>query len=288
MKSLLKKKGLQQTIKSSIEYNGIALHSGDEVNLIFKPAPADTGIIFRRVDLPSCPEIKADPASVISTRRCTSIGSCQDNTENPPCIYTIEHIMAAVWSLEIDNLIIEVNNSEAPIADGSAVPFIKILEQAGIKRVSAPREVWVIKNPLWVREDEAQIVILPYDGFKVSYTLQYEHPAVGTQYFEFDNNKDSFVNKIAKARTFGFKRELDTLQENGLALGGNLDNAVLIGDENIVNSLRYSNEFVRHKILDIVGDMALNGFVEGHIMSIKSGHSLHVALARKIGQKLGE
>lgn len=273
----------QRTIIKPVQYSGIALHTGKEVNISCLPAEADAGVIFRRIDLPGKPEIKATPWQVVSTKRCTSIGL---GTEEEPQIHTVEHIMAALWAMEIDNIIIEIDGPETPVADGSALPFIKLFKEAGIKELKSRRKIWVIEEPVWVRRSHMYMVILPYDGFKISYTLDYNHPVIGTQFYEFDKEKDSFVDEIAPARTFGFKKEVEALHRRGLALGGSLDNAVLIGEESTVNPLRFPDEFVRHKILDVAGDMALNGFINGHIITVRSGHSLHVELAQQINLKL--
>ncbi|ACL70506.1 UDP-3-O-acyl-N-acetylglucosamine deacetylase [Halothermothrix orenii] len=275
---------LQQTIEKPVKASGTALHTGKEVNVRFLPAGEDTGVVFKRVDLPDNPEIKAEPWQVVSTRRCTSIGLSKDS--DSPKVHTIEHLMAALWALEIDNVIVEIDAPETPVMDGSALPYLKLLKKAGIRELSSPRKIWVIDEPVWVKRGHMYMVILPYDGFKISYTLDYDHKVIGTQFFEFDKGENSFEEEIAPARTFGFEREVEALHRRGLALGGSLENAVLIGDEDTVNPLRFSNEFVRHKILDVIGDMALNGFVSGHIITVRSGHSLHVELAQEINKKL--
>ena len=271
----------QQTINKPVEYTGIALHSGKKTKIKMLPGKTDSGIVFRRVDLPGNPEIKSTPDQVISTRRCTSIG-LEENT----VVHTVEHIMAACWALQIDNLIIEINGPETPVGDGSSYPFVKLLQQAGYKKQSQKRKVYSVDNSIWVRQGKMYMTVLPYDGLKVSYTLDYDHPVIGTQFFEFDSKKDSFIDELARARTFGFEKEVEALHRRGLALGGSLENAVLIGEEDTVNTLRFPDEFVRHKVLDVIGDMALNGFIRGHIVTVKSGHSLHVELAREICQKL--
>ena len=280
---MYKQGGFQHTIGGSIQYSGIGLHSGNNVTIKCLPVEANTGIVFKRIDLPGKPEIKAAPWRVISTKRCTCIGLGE---ENAPAVFTIEHMMAAFWALGIDNIMVEINGEETPVGDGSALPFYKILQEIGLKKLKKQRRLLVIDEPIWVRRGQMYIVALPYDGFKVSYTLDYNHPVIGTQFFEFDGDNDSFKDEIAGARTFGFKREVEALHKRGLALGGSLDNAVLIDDNSTVNELRYSDEFVRHKILDIIGDMALNGFIEGHIVAIRSGHASHVELARRINDRL--
>lgn len=272
----------QKTIASPIEYAGLALHSGKEVHIRCLPAEADQGVVFRRTDLVGKPEIKAEPASVVSTKRCTCIGLPETGVE----VYTIEHIMSALWSLGIGNIIIEIDNVETPVGDGSALPFVKLLQTAGVKLLNSPRKVWKVKQAIWVKERDMSMVILPFEGFKISYTLDYEHPVIGTQFLEFDQDDNSYFNEIAPARTFGFEREREVLHRRGLALGGSADNAVLIGDQTTINPLRFPDEFVRHKILDVIGDMALNGFIAGHIIAIRSGHYLHVELAKKIKEQI--
>jgi len=274
----------QKTIKNKVEYSGTALHSGEESNIKLIPAEADTGIVFRRIDIDGNPEIKADPWNVVSTKRCTSIGE----KEKKVVIYTIEHIMAAIWALEIDNLIIEIDGSETPVGDGSSYPFVKIMQKAGSKELTQKRKIWTVKDPIWLRRGKMYMTLLPYDGFKISYTLDYNNEVLGTQFREFDLKKDSFIDEISRARTFGFEKEIEALHKRGLALGGSLENAVLIGEKETVNEVRYKDEFVRHKILDVIGDMALNGFIKGHIVTVRSGHSLHVELAQEISKILKE
>ena len=271
--------GFQQTIDKPVEYSGIALHSGKETKIKLLPGDVDNGIVFRRVDLSGNPEIKAEPEKVVATKRCTSIGT------NDIVVHTVEHILAACWAMQIDNLVIEVNGPETPVGDGSSYPYIELLQQAGQKKQAEKRNIWSIERPLWVRRGKMYMTLLPYDGFKISYTLDYDHPVIGTQYLEFDDQDNSFIEEIASARTFGFEKEVKALHKRGLALGGSLDNAVLIGEKDTVNSLRYPDEFVRHKIIDVIGDMALNGFIKGHIITIRSGHTLHIELANEIRKK---
>lgn len=282
MRFLYRKAKRQQTIEKEVEYSGIALHSGQMTTIRLRPAEADRGIVFRRVDLANLPEISADSSNVVSTKRCTSIGRKNEKT----VIHTVEHMMAALRAMEIDNLIIEIDRSEMPVGDGSAAHFIDILRKAGQKKLDKRREIWRVEDPIWLKRGKMYIILLPYDGFKISYTLDYNNPVIGTQFREFDIDNNSFVDEIARARTFGFKKEVEALHRRGLALGGSLDNAVLIDDNGTVNSLRYEDEFVRHKILDVIGDMTLNGFIEGHIITVRSGHSLHVELAQKINKIL--
>ena len=278
-------KDSQQTIKEEIIVKGIALHSGKEAVLKLKPAPADTGIIFYRSDLEEKIKIPAVPKSVVNLIRNTTIGSKEIKKAK---ISTIEHLMAAVWGSDIDNLEIEVSGPETPVIDGSAYPYYNQIKKTGLKKQSKKRKVFKIDSTISARAEDSYIVIMPYDGFKISYTLDYDHPVIGSSYFEFEAGKMDFAEEISKARTFGFASEVEKLHAQGLALGGSLENAVLIEETKTVNPLRFENEFVRHKILDVIGDMFLNGRIRGHIIAVKSGHRLHVKLAKKIREKMLE
>lgn len=275
----------QQTIKNEITIEGIALHSGKEAAVKLKPAAANKGIIFYRSDLEEKVEIPAEPESVVNLLRNTTIGSKKIEKAR---ISTIEHLMAAIWGSGLDNLIIEVSGPEIPVIDGSAFPYYQKIIETGIQKQKQERKFYQIKEPLYAVQDDSYLAVFPYDGFKISYTLDYSHPVIGSSYFEFDPEKLDFAENISKARTFGFASEVEKLHEKGLALGGSLDNAVLIDDQGTVNSLRFKNEFVRHKILDVIGDMFLNGRIKGHLIAVKSGHRLHVKLAKKIREKMLE
>ncbi len=275
----------QKTLKKEISIEGIALHSGEDAEIKLRAAPADTGIVFYRSDLDKKIKIKAEPGTVVNLVRNTAIGSSKIKEAK---VNTIEHLMAAIWGSGIDNLEIEVSGPEIPVIDGSAYPYYQRLVNSGLKEQQQSRRVYKIEAPIFARQDDSYITILPYDGFKISYTLDYQHPVIGSSYFEFDAEKIDFAEEIAKARTFGFAAEVEKLHEQGLALGGSLENAVLIEKTKTVNPLRFENEFVRHKILDVIGDMFLNGRIRGHIIAVKSGHRLHVKLAEKIRAKMLE
>jgi len=285
MTDLYIENGVQQTLKKEIVVEGISLHSGEGAKIRLIPAAENTGIVFYRADLDNQVKVTAEPASVVSLIRNTTIGSHKIKEAK---ISTIEHLMAAIWGSGLDNLEIEVSGPEIPVIDGSAFPYYQELIKSGLKKQKAQRKEYQIESTIFAREEESYIAILPYDGFKISYTLDYDHPVIGSSYFEFDAAKMDFAEEIAKARTFGFASEVERLHEQGLALGGSLDNAVLIEANKTVNPLRFKNEFVRHKILDVVGDMFLNGRIRGHIMAVKSGHRLHVKLAEKIREKMLE
>lgn len=285
MTYLYLEKDLQQTLKKEIVVEGIALHSGKDAEIKLKPAASGTGIIFSRSDLAEKIEITAEPASVVNLVRNTTIGSQQIKEAK---ISTIEHLMAAIWGSGIDNLEIEVSGPEIPVIDGSAFPYYQELIKSGLQQQEKKRKIYKIEEPIFARAEDSYIVVLPYPGFKISYTLDYQHPVIGSSYFEFEAEKMDFAAEISRARTFGFAEEVERLHEQGLALGGSLENAVLIEESKTVNPLRFENEFVRHKILDVIGDMFLNGRIRGHIIAVKSGHRLHVKLAEKIRAKMLE
>ena len=278
-------KGEQKTLKNEIVVKGIALHTGKDAEIKIKPAAPDTGVVFYRADLDKKVKVPARPASVVNLMRNTTLGSRENEKVK---ISTVEHLMAALWGVGVDNVEIEVSGPEIPVIDGSAYPYYQKVKEAGLKKQSKKRSYFEIEEPLFEREEASYITILPYQGFKISYTLDYDHPVVGTSFFEYEEAEDDFAEEISKARTFGFASEVKRLHEQGLALGGSLDNAVLIDEDKTVNPLRFENEFVRHKILDVIGDMALNGRIRGHIIAVKSGHRLHVKLARKIREKMLE
>ncbi len=269
----------QRTIKDETSCTGIGLHSGHPVNLTIKPAPADTGITFIRKDLPSRPEIKAAFENVVDTTLSTTLGS------NGFRVSTVEHLMAALFGLGIDNARVEVDGPEVPIMDGSAAPFIFLLRSAGIREQKSPKRFVVIKRPFEIREGARSVRINPSKELKITYAIGFNHPLLRDQSFELRFSGKDFVKEISRARTFGFLRDIQTLRENGLALGGSLDNAIVIDDFRILNEdgLRYKDEFVRHKILDFLGDLAILGCpVIGHFVVNKSGHALNHQLLKKL------
>lgn len=273
--------GMQHTIAQPITLSGIALHTGQEVHIRCLPAPVDTGICFQRVDLPHRPQIQAAAPHIVSTNRCTTLGCVGE----PWHIHTIEHLLAAISMAGVDNLFVEIDADEPPVTDGSAAVFLHVLMDAGVVPQDRPRSIIRITKPLFVRDSEAMLMALPYDGFRISYTLSYQHPVIQTQYIDIEITPETFRTEIAMARTFGFAAEVQALHERGLALGGSLDNAVLIGETGTVNPLRFPDEFVRHKVLDLIGDLSVNGRVLGHFVGIKSGHKLNAELSWKLNQE---
>jgi UDP-3-O-[3-hydroxymyristoyl] N-acetylglucosamine deacetylase len=267
----------QRTLRRTIGCAGIGLHSGKKVTLTLKPAPADFGIRFRRSDLGGL-EIPATVSHLGSIRYATGL------TRDEGGVETIEHLLAALVSTGIDNLIVELNTPEVPIMDGSAAPFIYLLQEAGIKRLSASRRYLKILRPITLSRGDKRIAIYPSDHLKVTYTISFDHPLLRHQARTVRITEESFIEDIAPARTFCFLKEVEMLRQNGLALGGSLDNAIVIGETGILNSaLRFDDEFVRHKILDVVGDLALVGHpIIGHIVAHRGGHELHTSFAARI------
>ena len=269
----------QRTIRDEVSCTGIGLHSGHPVNLTIKPAPADTGINFIRKDVSSQPSIKATFENVVDTKLSTTLGS------NGLRVSTVEHLMAAFFGLGIDNARVEVDGPEVPIMDGSAAPFVFLLRSAGIREQKSPKRFVVIKRPLEIREGGRSVRINPSKELKISFAIDFNHPLLRDQSFDLKFSGKDFVKEISRARTFGFLRDIQTLRENGLALGGSLDNAIVIDDFRILNQdgLRYKDEFVRHKILDFIGDLAILGCpVIGHFVVKKSGHALNHLLLKKL------
>ncbi len=271
----------QRTIKKPIELSGTGLHTGIDVKLKFKPAPTNTGINFIRVDIKDSPMIKAGTRQILDqdkSPRRTSIGN--DSVE----VHTIEHLMAALWALGIDNIIVEIDGPELPGLDGSAKGFMDILKRSGVETQDTPKKIYQVRSPLWVEQDGAMIMVLPDNQFRVSYTLNYEHPLLKAQYLSFEINEDTFEKEIATSRTFCLEREVDNLRKQGLGKGANYENTIVVGKKGVIdNDLRFDDEFARHKILDLLGDLYLLGYgIKGHIIAIRSGHPLNIKLVDKI------
>jgi len=271
---------LQRTLKRSLSCAGIGLHSGRKVTLSLKPAPAGTGIRFRRTDLGGV-EIPARVSHVGAVAYATQLKLGEARVE------TVEHLLAALASTRIDNAIIELNTPEVPIMDGSSAPFIYLIQEAGVRTLAEPRRYLKITRPVTLTRGDKQIALFPSDHFKVSYTIGFDHPLLRHQTRTIVLTEDSFIEDIAPARTFTFLKEVEMLRQNGLALGGSLDNAIVIGDTGVLNSsLRFEDEFVRHKILDLVGDFALVGHqVVAHAVVHRGGHALHTAMAAQLLQE---
>lgn len=265
----------QKTLRKDIDCAGIGLHSGVRVTMRMRPAPPNSGIVFRRMDLDGA-EIPARQEHLQRSNLATTLA------KGDATIGTVEHLLAAAAGLGIDNLIVEVEGVEVPILDGSAAPFIYLMHEAGIRVQQVPREFIKILEPLRVEEEDKFVAVYPSDRFKISYTIDFEHPLIGEQRQTFVVTPRCFTEQIAPARTFGFLREVEALRRNGLALGGSMENAVVIGDNSILNNqLRFEDEFVRHKVLDSIGDLYLaGGPILGHFHGFRSGHALNHALLK--------
>lgn len=271
----------QRTLKNTIRATGIGLHTGRKVNLTLSPAPIDTGVVFRRVDSTPPVVIPGHPLNVQDTELATSLG--KDGVR----VSTVEHLMAALAGLGIDNCFVDVNADEVPIMDGSAAPFVFLVQSAGILEQGAAKKFIRIKKAIEVRDGEKWARFEPFDGFKVKFTIDFDHPLFGDepQTSEVDFSTMSFVREISRARTFGFVSDIEALRKRDLALGGSMENAIVIDDYRVLNEdgLRYKNEFVRHKILDAIGDLYLLGHsLIGSFSGYKSGHALNNSLLREL------
>lgn len=267
----------QTTIRNMVRCTGIGLHSGKQVELVLRPAPEDTGVLFALRSGSGTSFLSPKPRLVVETGLATTLGNGHDH------ISTVEHLLAAVRGLGIDNIRIEVQGRELPIMDGSAASFVYLLNQAGLRRQGKARKVLALIKPLNFEHEGKFIKATPHDGFHVDYTIQFPHALIGRQNLSLEITPDVFASDIAKARTFGFLREVEYLHANGLALGGNLDNAIVLDEFGVLNTdgLRYSDEFVRHKMLDFVGDMAVMGLpLYGSFEVFASGHALNNAFLR--------
>lgn len=309
MVTSINKLKFQETIKNQVSISGIGLHTGETSNLTIKPAPENFGIKFKRIDIKGTPEIEAHIDNVIDTTRGTTIGN--DIFE----IHTVEHILAAASGLNIDNLLIEMDNIEVPILDGSAKPFIDLFIKSGFQELDSHRIELIIDEPIIYNNSKSgiDIHVVPSDKFRITFMMDYKHPSLGTQYTSYYSIRDKFINEVAPARTFCLLSEVNNLLDLGLIKGGSLDNSLVFSDikldknqiEQIVNSLniseneisissgnlvnnsdlRFYNEPVRHKLLDLIGDLSLLGFpIRGHIIAARSGHHANIEFARKINK----
>ena len=271
----------QQTINGEVKASGVGLHSGNYIDMKLMPAPPNTGICFRRVDIESKPTTKANIDAVSSTLLGTTLG------ESGFTVATVEHLLASLLGMGIDNLFIELNNDEVPIFDGSAASFVFLIQEAGIQLQKEQRKYLKIKQKVEVMEGDKYASIIPYDGYRIRLKLSFNHPAVDEENkdYEYEFSTDSFLSKIAYARTFGFLKDIESLREKKLTLGGSVDNAIVLDENNVINieGLRYKDEFIRHNILDVMGDLHLVGApILGSFYGKKTGHSLNTELAKKI------
>lgn len=273
----------QRTLNKAVSCSGIGLHSGKTVQLTLKPASVNHGIIFVRKDLPDNPSIPARFNCVVDTSLATVIGS------NGVIVSTIEHLMACLAGLSIDNAIVELDSYEVPVMDGSAGPFTRMILEAGIRELEAPRHFFILKEPIELEQDGKFVGAYPDDTFKITCHIDFENPLIRSQSCTIEVVDHVFEREISSARTFGFLHEVEYMKRYGLARGGSLDNAVVIDDNNVLNDegLRYQDEFVRHKLLDCIGDFSLLGMpILGHIVTRKSGHAFnHAFLERFFNDK---
>ena len=272
----------QRTLKNSIKATGVGLHTGEKVLLTLRPAAPDTGIVFRRLDFDMPVDIEARAENVGNTSLSTSLMN-----DDGVCVSTVEHLLSAFAGLGIDNAFVDVSAPEIPIMDGSAAPFVFLIQSAGIVEQNAAKRFIRIKKPIEVTDGDKYASFEPFDGFKVSFGIEFEHPAFveRPKYASIDFSSTSFVREVSRARTFGFLREIEALREKNLALGGSLDNAVVVDEYRVINEdgLRYDDEFVKHKILDAIGDLYLLGHsLIGHFNGFKSGHALNNQLLRQL------
>jgi|TARA_R110000772_G_scaffold267425_1_gene391392 UDP-3-O-[3-hydroxymyristoyl] N-acetylglucosamine deacetylase len=271
----------QRTLRNAIKATGVGLHTGEKVYLTLSPAPVDAGIVFRRVDLDPVVEIPARAENVRETTLSTTL------IANGEKVSTVEHLMSAMAGLGIDNAFVDVSASEVPIMDGSAGPFVFLIQSAGIEEQPAAKKFIRIKRPVTVEDGDKTASFLPFDGFKVSFSIEFDHPVFRERspHAEIDFSSTSFVKEVSRARTFGFMHEIEYLRSQGLARGGSVDNAIVVDEYRILNQdgLRYDDEFVKHKILDAIGDVYLLGYsVIGEYRAHKSGHALNNASLRAL------
>ncbi len=271
----------QRTLKNVIRATGVGLHSGKKVYMTLRPAPVDTGIVFVRTDLDPEVQIPARADNVTDTTLCTALSA------GGAKVATVEHLMSALAGLGIDNAYVDLSAAEVPIMDGSAGPFVFLIQSAGISEQNAPKKCIRVKREITVRDGDKEATFRPHQGFKVAFSIDFDHPVFEgqTQTATVDFSTTSFVKEVSRARTFGFMRDLEYLRSNNLALGGSLDNAIVVDDYRIVNEggLRYDDEFVKHKVLDAIGDLyQLGHSLIGEFRGVKSGHALNNQLCRAL------
>lgn len=271
----------QRTLKSLIRATGVGLHSGAKVNLVLRPAAPDTGVVFRRVDLDPPVDLHTDPQAVVDTRLCSGLAKGEVK------VATIEHLMSALAGLGIDNVYVDVDAAEIPILDGSAGPFVFLLQSAGIEEQNAPKRFIRVKRRVEVKDGDKWARLDPYDGFKLTFTIEFNHPAIDrtVSTVSVDFAEQSYAKEVARARTFGFMQDVEYMRSNGLALGGSLENAIVMDEYRVLNAdgLRFADEFAKHKVLDAIGDL----YIAGHPLlasfsAYKSGHALNNDLLRAL------
>ena len=271
----------QRTLKSLVHATGVGLHTGQKVRVVLRPAQPDTGVVFRRLDLPAAPEIPARADLVGETRLCSCLVSGETK------VYTIEHLMSALAGLGVDNVYVDLDGPEVPIMDGSAAPFVLLVQQAGVEEQGAPKRFLRVKKRIEAKDGDKWAALEPYEGFKLSFSIVYKHPVItkSNTSLTVDFANTSYLKEVARARTYGFMHDVEDLRDVGLALGGGLENAVVLDEHRVLNAegLRFGDEFIRHKILDAIGDLYLLGHpLLAAFSAHKSGHALNNALLRAL------
>ncbi len=269
----------QRTIAKDVKVTGIGLHSGKKVTMKLIPAEADFGIQFVRTDIPHSKPMKANALTVGTTENATTLGSGAE------AVHTVEHLLGTLYGLGINNVFIEIDGPEVPIMDGSGASFVFLLKETGLKNLNKSKKFLVILDKVRVEKDDKWAEFTPNSNLAIESTIVFPHPVIKTQHFDFEFSCENFINNIARARTFGFARDVDYLKRKGLIKGGSLDNAIVLDEFKVMNpeGLRFDNEFVRHKILDTIGDVSLLGYeIAGKITTYKSGHNIHNLLCRKL------
>ncbi len=275
----------QTTIRKEVRCSGVGLHSGQKVEMVLKPAPADTGVVFSLLTKGGRQIVVPEPGKVVGTGLATTLG-----TERAK-VSTVEHLLAALVGLEIDNVLIEVDGQEIPILDGSASVYVYLINSAGVRMLDRPRQIARITRTLVFEQEGKRVVAKPFNGLKIDYHIDFPHPQIGAQDFSFESTTLTFSHRIARARTFGFMKDVEWLQKNGLALGGSLENAVVFDDYGVVNpeGLRFADEMVRHKILDFMGDIAVGSHrLWGHFEVSCSGHDFNNKFMRYLFENHAE
>lgn len=272
----------QTTLADSVSYSGIGLHAAQEVHMVMRPAPADTGIVFIRTDLSGQPSVRAHLSNVTNTMRATTL------EDGKAKVFTVEHVLSALNGLRVDNCIVEMDSAEPPVADGSSLTFVELVQKAGIQTLHEPRQEIVIQKQHLIQEEDKFIAVIPYDGFRITFTSINPHPLLGVQFFDAEITPDTYVKDVAFARTIAFTEELEMIRKLGLGKGGNLENTIVYDKTTCLSTLRSDDELVRHKVLDVIGDISLLGKpLKGHIIAVKSSHKLNNLLTHDIFKEIG-
>ncbi len=272
----------QTTLAGSVSYSGIGLHAAQEVHMVMRPAPANTSIVFIRTDLPGQPSVRAHLSKVTNTMRATTL------EDGEAKVFTVEHVLSALNGLQVDNCIVEMDSAEPPVADGSSLNFVELIQKAGIQSLKEPRQEIVIQKQHLIQEDDKFIAVIPYDGFRITFTSINPHPLLGVQFFDAEITPDVYVKEIAYARTIAFTAELEMIRKLGLGKGGNLENTIVYDETTCLSKVRSADELVRHKVLDVIGDISLLGKpIRGHIIAVKSSHKLNNLLTHDIFKEIG-